>query len=312
MPKENLLGWFDPKFKATSQSNLLPVLNAYNDNKQNNSVSELNKFEITSQPGCSISQGKEIIDSTTDLNSLSNVEEILEKIIFNSEELISLKNAIEQVINGTMKLSQFKSFILHGYIRIFEDLMSFIPFFLRQQIIPNGAYNSQLADELTQKNQFLKVVSERITSIYYNLKKKGLNIGQEDEQKESEEEGYGIYLREVEEINADAQKAYEEGRYRDYLWRAKTRIERLVRLLYIKTHQLEVYVELEVKVPEMIKEIGKSLGYWFRTLDPYKSFNQVRNDVVHKYAKPPKEEVDKVKNAYDALFEELNEIFFNL
>jgi hypothetical protein len=199
--------------------------------------------------------------------------------------------------------------ILESRIRIFEDVNEFLKFHLKGKVNPPRSSQNALQKELKEKNELLQQVGDRVNTIFFKLS--GKNSGGNKQILIVPDE-YESYIAEIEEITAEALEAYNEGRYQDYLWRVQTRIERMVRLLYIKTHQLQIDEEFKVDVLGMVSDIGKTAGVWFRTLDQFRQYKELRHSVVHKYKKPTKQEVDEAKVIYDAFFEELKEVYSSL
>lgn len=209
MPKENLSPWFDPKYRIDRSSKVIPVNN--DEAKKILEIPELDprtfdlekevegnkKFDDESNNGTSLKEYSpqeskypenpakndfipskqafqdNIVDSNNNI-SMDNgrIEEILEKIVFDPGELTSLKNGIKKLKDGILQPQQFKTFVLNSYIRILEDVLSFIFFILDQQLNRLKAYNPQLLKELKEKNNLLEEFGHRINSIYLNLKKK--------------------------------------------------------------------------------------------------------------------------------------------
>ena len=209
MPKENLSPWFDPKYRIDRSSKVIPVnndeikkkieipeldsslldyekeikVNEKLDDKSNNftSLKEDLSQEGTypeSPPQNDFNPSKQVFQDNTVASNINismdnaKIKETLEKIVFDPRELTGLKNAISELNNGILQPRQFKTFVLNSYIRILEDVLSFIFFMFDQQLNRLKAYNPQLIKELKEKNNLLEEFGHRINTIYLNLKKK--------------------------------------------------------------------------------------------------------------------------------------------
>lgn len=103
--------------------------------------------------------------------------EVLEKIVFNEELLDVLKNAIDGATVDKMSSKQLKLLIIEQRTKIFEDLLEFFPYHVKQYLILNSldAFTNSQGDpelnrELEEKNQFLEEVGIRISRIHEKLK----------------------------------------------------------------------------------------------------------------------------------------------
>ncbi|MFX1337980.1 MAG: hypothetical protein ACFFDK_05185 [Promethearchaeota archaeon] len=98
-------------------------------------------------------------------------EELLEKIVFDPQELNVLKKTITDLSIGLIKPHQLKKLILKSYIRIFEEIGEFIPFYFEQEL-RKRAIHPKLSEEILEKDKLLEELGERINRIYLNLKEK--------------------------------------------------------------------------------------------------------------------------------------------
>ena len=95
---------------------------------------------------------------------------VLEKIIFNEKDFADLKEVINRLSTGGSNIQQLKKKIISSRIHILEDISEFITFHLNQH------YNSfsedksaDLESEIKEKNDFLKLLAQKIENIYQNL-----------------------------------------------------------------------------------------------------------------------------------------------
>lgn len=105
--------------------------------------------------------------------------EMLEKIVFNEVQLMTLKKGIEKVANGYLNPKDLRKQIIELRVKLIEDLIEFFPFYLKQSLTENKLNNytdsnesSSLSEKLQEKNNLLEEVGLRINSIYKKLKEK--------------------------------------------------------------------------------------------------------------------------------------------
>ncbi len=112
-------------------------------------------------------------------------EQVVEKIVFDEEELEQLKIAIKKISEGKMQAKQLKQKLLQSRGRIVNDISQFLSFCIERiknedlifkdenppknnQLNQN---NMQLQQEISEKNEILKVVANRVSNIVDSLKK---------------------------------------------------------------------------------------------------------------------------------------------
>jgi len=112
-------------------------------------------------------------------------EQVVEKIVFDEEELEQLKIAIKKFSEGKMQAKQLKQKLLQSRGRIVNDISQFLSFCIERiknedlifkdenppknnQLNQN---NMQLQQEISEKNEILKVVANRVSNIVDSLKK---------------------------------------------------------------------------------------------------------------------------------------------
>ncbi len=106
-----------------------------------------------------------------------NIEEVLEKIIFDKENLAELKKALIIAKSGELSIPELGKKILELRSRIFESLKKFIPFHLKlttnhnslEQFSKKSFNAAQLERELEEKNQLLETIESRINQLIENL-----------------------------------------------------------------------------------------------------------------------------------------------
>jgi len=114
----------------------------------------------------------------TEIHDLRHIEQLLEKIIFDENELERLKIAIKNSTEGKTSARELKQLILQCRGRILEDIAAFIFFFKKAQIknkinsennrnqpILSPDVESQLREEISEKNELLETVAQRINRL---------------------------------------------------------------------------------------------------------------------------------------------------
>ncbi len=115
------------------------------------------------------------------------INEMLEKLIFEEEDLKRLKFSIDQVVSGHLTSKQLREQIIESRGKIVERLLEYIPFYLEQWSIGNSINeftntsgidsHSELEEKLNEKNKFLEEVGIRLNRIHEKLRQKfGTNV----------------------------------------------------------------------------------------------------------------------------------------
>jgi len=109
---------------------------------------------------------------------LANFEHVVEKIIFNEDELEKLKIAIKNLTEGKTSAKELKQLLLQCRGRMMEDITDFTFLFTERRIkdqlqtekniqqpsLPNEV-ESQLREEIKEKNELLEVVAKRVNKL---------------------------------------------------------------------------------------------------------------------------------------------------
>ena len=108
------------------------------------------------------------------------IEQIVEKNIFDENELERLKIAIKNFSEGKTSARELKLLILRCRGRILEDITAFIFFIKKAQIknkvnlennhnqpILSTDVESQLREEISEKSELLETVAQRINRLVY-------------------------------------------------------------------------------------------------------------------------------------------------
>ena len=115
---------------------------------------------------------------------IANFENIIEKIIFEYEELEELKIAIKNFSEGKTSAKELKQLLLQCRSRMTEDVTYFISLFLENKIQtlvqtqtnvenlqPSTKIESQLRKEIKEKNKLLETVAIRVNNLVSRLNK---------------------------------------------------------------------------------------------------------------------------------------------
>ena len=118
----------------------------------------------------------------TESQELKPSEQLLEKIIFDENELERLKFAIKNFTEGKTSARELKLLILQCRGRILEDITAYIFFIEKAQIknklnsdnnqhqpIMSTDVESQLREEISEKNELLETVAQRVNHLVYKL-----------------------------------------------------------------------------------------------------------------------------------------------
>ena len=109
----------------------------------------------------------------------NNLNEMLEKMIFNEKDLNTLKIAIENMNMGKISPKELRKYIIASRGKIIEKLLKFFPFYLKQTTIEKSMekftkpdINIKLEQELQEKNKFLEEVGFKVNKIHEEFKHK--------------------------------------------------------------------------------------------------------------------------------------------
>lgn len=114
-----------------------------------------------------------------------NYEQVVEKIVFDEEELEELKIIIRNFTEGKIEAKQLKQKLLLYRGRMVKDISNFLSFCIdriKREVVASEDENPakmdlsnqsdmQLQKDLFEKNELLKVVANKVSNIVENLKK---------------------------------------------------------------------------------------------------------------------------------------------
>ena len=112
-------------------------------------------------------------------------EQVVEKIVFDEEELEELKMTIKNFTDGKIQAIQLKQKLLQCRARMVEDISNFLSFCIDRMKIDQHSSDTtdneqkaqilqsdvRLQTELNEKNELLKVVANKVNNLVANLKK---------------------------------------------------------------------------------------------------------------------------------------------
>ena len=118
-------------------------------------------------------------------------EQVIEKIVFDDEELEDLRIAIRTFTEGKIQAKQLKQKLLLCRSRIVKDISNFLNFCIdrvrdssqfpvNKKIIDSNKYdltNDQLQQEIAEKNEFLEVVAEKVNALVIKIRNKSVVSG---------------------------------------------------------------------------------------------------------------------------------------
>ena len=104
---------------------------------------------------------------------IEDFEQVLEKIIFDEEELIELKGVVGEFTEGKVQPIQLKKKILLCRSRMLEDLIEFLLFYInsKKQEKELKTMDFKLKQELDERNELLEMVANRVNQLVAKLKK---------------------------------------------------------------------------------------------------------------------------------------------
>lgn len=129
---------------------------------------------------------------------LANFEQVVEKIIFNEDELEKLKIAIKKFTEGKTSEKELKQLLLQCRGRMVEEITDFGFFFTKkrtenliqtlkskQQPFSSTKVELQLKEEIRERNELLEIVAEKVNNFVSNMEK---NTSSKDESLDLEDE----------------------------------------------------------------------------------------------------------------------------
>ena len=109
----------------------------------------------------------------TKSQEIEDFEQVLEKIIFDEDELNELKIVVGEFTKGNVQPIQLKNRILLCRSRILEDLKEFVLFYInsKKQGKELETVDFKISKELEERNELLEIVANRVNQLVAKLKK---------------------------------------------------------------------------------------------------------------------------------------------
>lgn len=102
---------------------------------------------------------------------------LIEKIVFNETEFLTLKEAILRLAEGKSSSKEVRELIIKNRIRILEDIVEFFPFYMKHLFKDNsvnteemGGDNNELVSRLKERDNLLELVGRRVNEIISKIK----------------------------------------------------------------------------------------------------------------------------------------------
>jgi len=104
---------------------------------------------------------------------IEDFKQVLEKIIFDEDELTELKIIVGEFTKGKVQPIQLKKRILLCRSRMLVDLKEFVLFYInsKKQEKELEAVDFKLSQELEERNKLLEIVANRVNQLVAKLKK---------------------------------------------------------------------------------------------------------------------------------------------
>ncbi len=100
-------------------------------------------------------------------------EQVLEKIIFDEDELSELKNIVGEFAKGKVQPRQLKKEILLCRSRMLEDLKEFVLFYInsKKREKEPETVDFELKQKLEERNELLEILANRVNQLEAKLRK---------------------------------------------------------------------------------------------------------------------------------------------
>jgi hypothetical protein len=108
-----------------------------------------------------------------------NLYNMIENIVFDKENLETLKIAINNASNGRLPAKELRELIIQSRLKITQKIAAFFPFYHKQLTTEDSlekfrnssdVNTPQLEEELNDKNKLLEEIGSRVNNIFHKLK----------------------------------------------------------------------------------------------------------------------------------------------
>ncbi len=110
------------------------------------------------------------------------------------------------------------------------------------------------------------------------------------------------YMTKVYEINRDARKAFNDGRFSDYVMLRYKGIEVFYRSFYQEIFYKQTQDDNQPNLTEIIKEIEKKLKIHSGNLKKLNEWRLIRNKIVHEHLKIDRKKAESAKQFFNQLY----------
>lgn len=105
------------------------------------------------------------------------LDDMLEKIVFEEQNLRKLRDAINRFQSGELSIKEFREHLLLLRVEILDALKIFVPFQINlkntknsvSEFVEGGSNLSQLQQDLQERNELLETIATRLNIIFENL-----------------------------------------------------------------------------------------------------------------------------------------------
>ncbi len=119
------------------------------------------------------------MESEKTMQEEPQLDDMLEKIVFEEKNLQKLRNAINRFQSGELSIKAFREQLLLLRVEILDALKLFVPFQINlvsvnksvSEFAEEGSNSSQLQQDLKERNELLETIGSRLNKIFENLAK---------------------------------------------------------------------------------------------------------------------------------------------
>jgi hypothetical protein len=232
-----------------------------------------------------------------------SLDEALEQILFDEKELNTLKQAIQELFDHIINPQQVRTLIFNSYVRIFNDLKSLMPYYYTKKEEYSTIYNrnkdqtlsgsdavaSEFANELQEKNELIELVGGRLQTIYTKLKEKQGN------NPPSPTSSNHLILKEVRKTHREADKAFTESGYKEFILLKFIILERWIEFFYALLPPIPNIDPDRISLWKKIQAIEKTFNISFQFKKGFDYWKEIRGGIAHKNEDADREQAEKAR-----------------
>ncbi|MFX1366943.1 MAG: hypothetical protein ACFFCE_19865 [Promethearchaeota archaeon] len=110
------------------------------------------------------------------------------------------------------------------------------------------------------------------------------------------------FMANIYEINRDAQRAFDDRRYSDYIMLKYKGAEIFYKSFYQEILNKEIKVNDQINLSEIIKEIEDNLNIYSGILGELNEWRIIRNQIVHEHFKVDRKKAEEAKPFFNKLY----------